>query len=67
MYQETLRKSDWYRCLGNQLMLLLLFYVNLLTHRSAIKADPPSQRMPRENWCAVPSHHLKHVLRGAGP
>ena len=33
-------------------------------HRSAIKADPSSQRMPLENCRAVPSQQLQHVLWG---
>ena len=37
----------------------------LLTHLSAIKADPTSQRMPSDNCCAVPSQQLSHVLCGA--
>ena len=47
-------------------LLLLFFYVNLQAHRSAITADPPSQRMSWENCRAVPSHLLPHVLCGAG-
>ena len=41
-------------------------YINLLTHRSAVEADPPSQRMPWEDCRAVPSHQLPHVSCGAG-
>ena len=37
-----------------------------LAHRSAIKADSPFQRMPRENCRTAPSHQRPHVLCGAG-
>ena len=30
-------------------LAFIVFYIDLLAHRSAIKADPPSQRMPCEN------------------
>ena len=36
--------------------------LNKLTHRSAIKADPPSQCMPWENCRAAPSHALTCVV-----
>ena len=38
----------------------------LLTHRSAIMSDPPSQRIPWENCRAAPSQQFPHVLCGAG-
>lgn len=37
-----------------------------VTHRSAINANPPSQRMLWENCRAVPSQQLPHVLSLAG-
>ena len=49
--------------------IFFFFYVNLRTHRSAIKADPLGQRMPGmpwENCRAVSSHQLPHVSCGAG-
>ena len=46
-------------------LVFLLFYIDLLTHRSAIKADPLSQRMPWGNCRVVPSQQLPQVLCGA--
>ena len=36
--------------------------MNLLTHRLAIKADQPSQRMPWENCRAVPNPTAQNML-----
>ena len=41
-------------------------YIKFTDTPIAIKADPPSRRMPWENCRAFPSHQLPHVLCGAG-
>ena len=43
------------------IVVFVFFYINLLAHRSAIKADPPSQRMSWENCRAVPSHLVASI------
>ena len=42
---------------------VVVFYINLPRHRSAIKADPPSQSRPWENCRAVPSHQHSRPQR----
>ena len=42
---------------------VVVFYINLPRHRSAIKPDPPSQSRPWENCRAVPSHQHSRPQR----
>ena len=63
MRKVLARHVVWCSSVSLALIVVTKIY---FAHRSPIKADPPSQRMPWENCRAAPSHQLPHVLRGAG-